>query len=119
MPWQCYTEARLARLTQEAYLSDLDKDIVDFVPNFDETEKEPEVLPVRVPNLLVNGAEGLQSQYGNKHSYAQFGGSCRQRVKAYMKNNGITTKQLMKYVKGPDFPTGAIVVNKDRLTVCL
>ena len=53
-----YTEARLAKITQDAYLADLDKDIVDFMPNFDETEKEPEVLPVRIPNLLVNGAEG-------------------------------------------------------------
>ncbi len=54
-----YTEARLQKVTQEAYLSDLDKDVVDFGPNFDETEKEPLVLPVRVPNLLVNGAEGI------------------------------------------------------------
>ena len=54
-----YTEARLAKVTQEAFLADLDKDIVNFVPNFDETEKEPEVLPVRFPNLLVNGAEGI------------------------------------------------------------
>ena len=54
-----YTEARLTKFTQEAYLADLDKNIVDFVPNFDETEKEPEVLPARVPNLLVNGAEGI------------------------------------------------------------
>ena len=54
-----YTEARLQKLTQEAFLADLDKDVVDFVPNFDETEKEPEVLPVKVPNLLINGAEGI------------------------------------------------------------
>ena len=109
-----YTEARLARLTQEAYLSDLDKDIVDFVPNFDETEKEPEVLPVRVPNLLVNGAEGIAVGMATSiptHNLGEVVGA----VKAYMKNNGITTKQLMKYVKGPDFPTGAIVVNKDDL----
>ena len=54
-----YTEARLTKFTQEAYLADLDKDIIDFGPNFDETEKEPLVLPVRVPNLLINGAEGI------------------------------------------------------------
>ena len=54
-----YTEARLARVAQEAFLGDLDKDVVDFGPNFDETEKEPIVLPVRVPNLLINGAEGI------------------------------------------------------------
>ena len=54
-----YTEARLQKITQEVYLKDLDKDVVDFVPNFDETEKEPSVLPVRVPNLLLNGADGI------------------------------------------------------------
>ena len=109
-----YTEARLARLTQEAYLSDLDKDIVDFVPNFDETEKEPEVLPVRVPNLLLNGAEGIA--VGMVTSIPTHNlGEIVDAVKAYMKNNEITTKQLMKYIKGPDFPTGAIVVNKDDL----
>lgn len=56
-----YTEARLQKVTQEAYLADLDKNVVDFMPNFDETEKEPVVLPVKVPNLLVNGAEELLS----------------------------------------------------------
>jgi DNA gyrase subunit A len=54
-----YTEARLAKITQEAFLGDLDKDVVDFIPNFDETEKEPSVLPVKIPNLLINGAEGI------------------------------------------------------------
>ncbi|WP_461810668.1 DNA gyrase/topoisomerase IV subunit A [Faecalimonas sp.] len=109
-----YTEARLARITQEAYLSDLDKDIVDFVPNFDETEKEPEVLPVRVPNLLLNGAEGIAVGMATSIPTHNLG-EVIDAVKAYMKNNEITTKQLMKYVKGPDFPTGGIVVNKDDL----
>ena len=54
-----YTEARLEKLTQEVFLEDLDKNVVDFMPNFDETEKEPVVLPVRIPNLLVNGADGI------------------------------------------------------------
>lgn len=54
-----YTEARLEKITQEVYLADLDKNVVDFVPNFDETEKEPAVLPVKVPNLLLNGADGI------------------------------------------------------------
>ena len=54
-----YTEAKLKKFTQDVYLADLDKNVVDYVPNFDETEKEPEVLPVRVPNLLVNGADGI------------------------------------------------------------
>lgn len=109
-----YTEARLAKFTQEAYLSDLDKNVVDFGPNFDETEKEPVVLPVRVPNLLVNGAEGIAVGMATSiptHNLAEVIDA----VKAYMKNNEISTKQLMKYVKGPDFPTGGIVVNKDDL----
>ena len=109
-----YTEARLAKLTQEVYLSDLDKDVVDFVPNFDETEKEPEVLPVRIPNLLINGAEGIAVGMATSiptHNLSEVIDA----VKAYMKNNEITTKQLMKYIKGPDFPTGGIVVNKDDL----
>ena len=109
-----YTEARLARLTQEVYLADLDKNVVDFVPNFDETEKEPEVLPVRVPNLLVNGAEGIAVGMATSiptHNLSEV----LEAVKAYMRNNDITTKALMKYIKGPDFPTGGIVVNKDDL----
>jgi len=109
-----YTEARLARVTQEAYLADLDKDIVDFVPNFDETEKEPSVLPVRIPNLLVNGAEGIAVGMATSiptHNLAEVIDA----VKAYMKNDDVSTKQLMKYIKGPDFPTGGIVVNKDDL----
>lgn len=109
-----YTEARLAKFTQEAYLADLDKNVVDFGPNFDETEKEPVVLPVRVPNLLVNGAEGIAVGMATSiptHNLAEVIDA----VKAYMKNNEISTEQLMKYVKGPDFPTGGIVVNKDDL----
>lgn len=109
-----YTEARLAKITQEAYLSDLDKDIVDFMPNFDETEKEPEVLPVRIPNLLVNGAEGIAVGMATSIPTHNMG-EVIDAVKAYMKNDDISTKQLMKYIKGPDFPTGGIVVNKDDL----
>lgn len=109
-----YTEAKLAKFTQDAFLADLDKDIVDFVPNFDETEKEPEVLPVRVPNLLVNGAEGIAVGMATSIPTHNLG-EVIDAVKAYMKNDAISTKQLMKYVKGPDFPTGGIVVNKDDL----
>ena len=109
-----YTEARLAKITQEAYLADLDKDIVDFVPNFDETEKEPAVLPVRIPNLLVNGAEGIAVGMATSIPTHNLG-EVVDGVKAYMKNDEITTRQLMKYIKGPDFPTGGIVVNKDDL----
>ena len=109
-----YTEARLAKITQEAFLADLDKDIVDFMPNFDETEKEPKVLPVKVPNLLLNGAEGIAVGMATSIPTHNLG-ELVDAVKAYMKDNSITTKQLMKYVKGPDFPTGGVVVNKDDL----
>ena len=109
-----YTEARLTKFTQEAYLADLDKDIIDFGPNFDETEKEPLVLPVRVPNLLINGAEGIAVGMATSIPTHNLG-EVIDAVKAYMKNDAITTKQLMKYIKGPDFPTGGIVVNKDDL----
>ena len=108
-----YTEARLTKFTQEAYLADLDKDIIDFGPNFDETEKEPLVLPVRVPNLLVNGAEGIAVGMATSIPTHNLG-EVIDAVKAYMKNDAVTTKQL-KYIKGPDFPTGGIVVNKDDL----
>ena len=109
-----YTEARLAKITQETFLADLDKNVVDFVPNFDETEKEPEVLPVRIPNLLVNGAEGIAVGMATSIPTHNLG-EVVDAVKAYMKNGEVTTKELMKYVKGPDFPTGGIVVNKDDL----
>ena len=109
-----YTEARLAKVTQEAYLADLDKDVVDFVPNFDETEKEPSVLPVKVPNLLINGAEGIAVGMATSippHNLSEV----IEGVKAYMKDPDITTEGMMAYIKGPDFPTGGIVVNKDDL----
>ncbi len=109
-----YTEARLEKITQEAYLADLDKDVVDFVPNFDETEKEPSVLPVKVPNLLINGAEGIAVGMATSippHNFSEV----IEGVKAYMKNPDITAEELMNHIQGPDFPTGGIVVNKDDL----
>ena len=109
-----YTEARLAKITQEAFLGDLDKDVVDFIPNFDETEKEPSVLPVKIPNLLINGAEGIAVGMATSippHNVAEVIDA----VKAYIHNPEITTSELMKYVKGPDFPTGGIIINKDDL----
>ncbi|MEE0463794.1 DNA topoisomerase (ATP-hydrolyzing) [Blautia hydrogenotrophica] len=109
-----YTEARLQKLTQEVYLADLDKNVVDFIPNFDETEKEPEVLPVKIPNLLVNGADGIAVGMATSIPPHNLG-EVIDGVKAYMKNNDITTKGLMRYIKGPDFPTGGIVVNQDEL----
>lgn len=109
-----YTEARLEKVTQEAFLSDLDKDVVDFIPNFDETEKEPSVLPVKFPNLLVNGSEGIAVGMATSIPPHNLG-EVVDAVKAYMLDETITTKGLMKYIKGPDFPTGGIVINKDDL----
>lgn len=109
-----YTEARLKKIAQEAYLSDLDKDVVDFGPNFDETEKEPVVLPVRVPNILINGAEGIAVGMATSIPPHNFG-EVIEGVKAYMQNPDINTEQMMEYIKGPDFPTGGIVVNQDEL----
>ncbi len=109
-----YTEARLQKLTQDVYLQDLDKDVVDFVPNFDETEKEPEVLPVRVPNLLINGSEGIAVGMATSiptHNLSEVIDG----VIAYMKNPDINTAQMLEIIPGPDFPTGGIVTNKDDL----
>ena len=109
-----YTEARLEKLTQEVFLADLDKNVVDFMPNFDETEKEPQVLPVKIPNLLVNGADGIAVGMATSIPPHNLG-EVVDAVKAYIKNNDISVKGLMRYLKGPDFPTGGLVVNKDDL----
>ena len=109
-----YTEAKLQKFTQDVYLEDMDKNVVDFQPNFDETEKEPVVLPVRIPNLLINGAEGIAVGMTTSippHNLSEVVDG----VKAYMDNPEITTEELMEYVKGPDFPTGGIVVNQKEL----
>ncbi len=109
-----YTEAKLKKFTQEVYLADLDKNVVDFVPNFDETEKEPAVLPVRIPNILVNGAEGIAVGMTTSIPTHNLAEVC-DAVIAYMDNGNITTEELLQYVKGPDFPTGGLVVNKSDL----
>ena len=109
-----YTEARLQKITQDAFLADLDKDVVDFIPNFDETEKEPSVLPVKIPNLLVNGSEGIAVGMATSIPPHNLG-EVIDATKAYMMNENITTRELMHYLKGPDFPTGGIVINKDEL----
>ena len=109
-----YTEARLQKITQQAYLADLDKDVVDFIPNFDATEKEPSVLPVKVPNILINGAEGIAVGMATSIPPHNLG-EVIDGVIAYMKNPDITTEEIMEYIPGPDFPTGGIVINKDEL----
>ncbi|MBQ8330813.1 MAG: DNA topoisomerase 4 subunit A [Lachnospiraceae bacterium] len=109
-----YTEARLEKITEEAFLADLDKDVVDFVPNFDENEKEPEVLPVKIPNFLINGSEGIAVGMATStppHNLAEIIDA----EIALLENPELTNKELMRYVKGPDFPTGGIVVNKEEL----
>lgn len=109
-----YTEARLHKIAQEGMLTDLDKDVVDFMPNFDETEKEPSVLPAKFPNILVNGSEGIAVGMVTSippHNLSEVVNA----VKAYMMNPMITTEELMKYLPGPDFPTGGIITNKDEL----
>lgn len=108
-----YTEARLEKFAEEVYLKDLDK-TVDFVPNYDETEKEPEVLPVRVPNLLINGAEGIA--VGMSTSIPPHNlGEVIDAVQAYIDRPDLSIKELMEYLPGPDFPTGGIIANKSAL----
>ena len=108
-----YTEAKLKKFTQDVYLKDLDK-TVNFISNYDETETEPEVLPVRIPNLLINGAEGIAVGMSTSippHNLAEVCDTCIE----YIKNNMLSTKELLTYLKGPDFPTGAIISNKSDL----
>ncbi|MCD8068169.1 MAG: DNA topoisomerase, partial [Lachnospiraceae bacterium] len=96
-----YTEARLERIAQDGLLADLDKDVVDFVPNFDETEKEPSILPARFPNLLINGSEGIavgMSTSVPPHNFAEVADA----TKAYLNNPDITVQKLMRYIPGPD-----------------
>ena len=108
-----YTEARLQKFAEEVYLKDLDK-TVRFVPNYDETEKEPEVLPVRVPNLLINGAEGIA--VGMSTSIPPHNlGEVIDTVMAYIDQPEMETEALLSVLKGPDFPTGGIIANKSEL----
>ena len=109
-----YTEARLSKITQENFLEDLDKNVVDFLPNFDETEREPSVLPVKIPNFLINGSEGIAVGMATStppHNLAEVIDA----EIAYIQDDSLSTKDLMRYIKGPDFPTGGIVINKDDL----
>ncbi len=108
-----YTEARLKEFAEEVYLKDLDK-TVDFVPNYDETEKEPEVLPVRVPNLLVNGSEGIAVGMSTSIPPHNLGEVVDAAI-AYIKDPEISTQALMEKLPGPDFPTGGIIANKSSL----
>lgn len=98
-----YTEARLEKFAEEVYLKDLDK-TVNFVSNYDGSEKEPEVLPVRVPNLLINGSEGIA--VGMSTSIPPHNlGEVIDLVQAYIDNPDMTTEEMLTYMPGPDFPT--------------
>ena len=109
-----YTEAKLQKITEEALLADLDKNVVDFVPNFDETEKEPSVLPAMIPNFLINGSEGIAVGMATStptHNAAEVIDA----EIALLEDSETSVRDLMRYVKGPDFPTGGIVINKEEL----
>jgi len=102
-----YTEARLKKIAEET-LADIDKNTVDFQPNFDDSLTEPVVLPTRVPNLLVNGASGIAVGMATNmppHNLSEIVDA----TIAYINNNDITSEDILKYVKGPDFPTGGII----------
>jgi topoisomerase-4 subunit A len=106
-----YTEARLSKAS-EYLLEDLDKRTVLFVPNFDDEETEPVVLPAKFPNLLVNGAMGIAAGYATKippHNLSEVINA----TIAFLKNPNLTNKEVLKYIKGPDFPTGGIVQGLD------
>ena len=105
-----YTEARLAKVAN-FLLADIDKDTVDFQPNYDASEREPQVLPARFPNLLVNGAGGIAVGMATNippHNLGEVLAACR----AYMDDPAISTEGLMEHVKGPDFPTGALILGQ-------
>ncbi|HTG55596.1 MAG TPA: DNA gyrase subunit A, partial [Niabella sp.] len=102
-----YTEVRLQKLA-EHMLDDIEKDTVDFQLNFDDSEKEPTILPTRIPQLLVNGSSGIAVGMATSimpHNLSEVIDGCV----AYIENNDITIDELMQYVKAPDFPTGGII----------
>jgi DNA gyrase subunit A len=105
-----YTEARLAKVAN-ALLEDLDKDTVDFTPNYDASESEPQVLPARFPNILVNGAGGIAVGMATNippHNLGEVIAAC----KAYIANPGITIDELIEIIPGPDFPTGGLILGQ-------
>lgn len=102
-----YTEARLRKIAEEMMV-DIDKETVDFRPNFDESLEEPTVLPAKIPNLLVNGASGIAVGMATNMAPHNLREVCAA-ICAYIDNNDVTVSDLMEHVKGPDFPTGAII----------
>lgn len=106
-----YTEARLAEIAEET-LVDIDKDTVAFVPNFDDSLKEPSVLPARLPNLLVNGSSGIAVGMATSIPPHNLGEIC-DAISYLIDNPQASTEELLEFVKGPDFPTGAVILGQD------
>ncbi len=106
-----YTEARLTKIAEEM-LADIDKDTVDFMPNFDATLKEPVVLPAKIPNLLINGSSGIAVGMATNMPPHNLTEVC-DGIIAYIQNPDISVEGLMKHIKGPDFPTGGVIVGTD------
>ena len=109
-----YTEARMSKITA-AMLADIDKDTVDFVPNYDENEKEPVVLPSRIPNILLNGATGIAVGMATNippHNLGEVIDGCVLMIDNKIKGEDTDVEDLMEYIKGPDFPTGATILGK-------
>ncbi len=107
-----YTEARLTALAEEL-LVDIDKDTVDFVPNFDDTLKEPAVLPARLPNLLMNGASGIAVGMATNippHNLRELAAAVAYLIDRFEQIEDVTNSELLRYVPGPDFPTGGIIL---------
>lgn len=102
-----YTEARLRKIAEET-LADIDKETVDFQPNFDDSLSEPVVLPTRIPNLLINGASGIAVGMATNMAPHNISEVVDATI-AYIDNNDITNEELLEYIKGPDFPTGGII----------
>ncbi len=108
-----YTETKLAKVSQ-FLIDDIEKDVIDFRSNYDETEKEPTVLPSQFPNLLVNGAGGIAVGMATSIPPHNLGEIIDGTV-AFINNKGVTISQLMKKIPGPDFPTGGLIIGRDNL----
>lgn len=112
-----YTEARLSKYGEEL-LKDIDKNTVDFAPNFDDTLEEPTVLPALLPNFLANGTDGIACGFATDvppHNLTELYNACIFMIDRTLKNESYEPKELMKYIKGPDFPTGGIITNTKEL----
>ena len=116
-----YTEARMHKMAEEM-LADIDKDTVDFAPNFDDSLEEPTVLPARLPNLLLNGASGIAVGMATNipsHNLRELVSALNYLIENYDKIDDIPLEELMNRIPGPDFPTGGIIVGREGIEFCL